>query len=152
MASVDSIGAAVTVLRFPEMDDQESTHINLYVRLFARLDSGVLVFSADVSGTTASVQRDQLNQLEEFVLMALRVDQLPADHRQGQWRGVLDQLATLNINTDPETLIRLPFELLPDAEVRALIGSGGQLTAEPTRPSGHNSAPTRALQSVNDNT
>lgn len=121
MARVESAGGIATVQRV-ESGDAELVNVN--VRLFAKLDSGLLAVDRNPQSVNAGVARVDLPDLASLIPEALRSTEMTADNRASAWRGVLDDLReSFAIRTDPETLMSLPFDLVADAELRALTAA-----------------------------
>jgi hypothetical protein len=121
MARVESVGGIATLQR-SEVEDPERPDVN--VRLFAKLDSGLLAVDRNPQSINAGVHRDDLHDLASLIQQALRSAEMTADHRASAWGGVLDDLGeTFGVHTDPETLMSLPFDLVADGELRALLAA-----------------------------
>jgi hypothetical protein len=121
MARVESAGGIATVQRV-ESGDPELVNVN--VRLFAKLDSGLLAVDRNPQSVNAGVARVDLPDLASLIPEALRSTEMTADNRASAWRGVLDDLReSFAIRTDPETLMSLPFDLVADEELRALTAA-----------------------------
>jgi len=119
MARVESAGGIATVQR---VDGGDPDLVNVNVRLFAKLDSGLLAIDRGPQSINAGVARVDLPDLASLIPEALRSAEMTANHRASAWRGVLDDLReTYGIRTDPETLMSLPFDLVADGELRALL-------------------------------
>jgi hypothetical protein len=119
MAHVESAGGIATLQRVGE-DDSETVDVN--VRLFAKLDSGLLAVDRNPQSVNAGIARVDLPDLASLVPEALRSGDLDSDHRASAWGGVLDDLReTFGIRTDAETLMSLPFDLVADGELSALL-------------------------------
>jgi hypothetical protein len=118
-ARVESAGGIATLGRV-EARDPDSLTLN--VRLFAKLDSGLLAVDRSPQSCQAGIVRVDLEDLATLVVEALRSGELTAGHRAGYWGGVLDDLReTFGVRTDAETLMSLPFDLVPDAELAAEV-------------------------------
>jgi hypothetical protein len=119
VARVESTGGIATLQRV-ESEDPDMLGVN--VRLFAKLDSGLLAVDRNPQSVNAGVARVDLPELESLVPQALRSDELESGHRASTWGGVLDDLReTFGIRTDAETLMSLPFDLVADGELAALL-------------------------------
>jgi hypothetical protein len=119
MARVESVGGIATLQRV-EVEDPDLVNVN--VRLFAKLDSGLMAVDRSPQSVNAGVARADLPELGGLVQEALRSDAMTAGHRASAWGGVLDDLReTFGISTDAETLMSLPFDLVADGELRALV-------------------------------
>lgn len=125
-ARVRSIGALATIFDVdqlpgrpdpPEPEPGAVRPINILLRPFAKLAEGVLAIGPP-GGPTVSVSPDHLSELAATVEVALEFTDLPSDHRRAHWAGVLMELEKLNVHTDPETLMALPFDFVPDGELR----------------------------------
>lgn len=123
MARVRSTGALATLLRPEELGGGDPGTVNLSLRLFAVLDIGASVVSPGAASTVAPDLKRlrSLDDVEAISLVGFRLGQLPTDHRQAIWSGLVDELAKFDVQTDPETLQALPFELVPTREVRELF-------------------------------
>jgi hypothetical protein len=119
MARVESAGGIATLQR---VEDQDGDHIDVNVRLFAKLDSGLLAVDRNPQSVSAGIHREDLHDLPSLIQQALRSGELTSDHRASAWGGVLEDLReTFGVSTDPETLMSLPFDLVPDGELRRLV-------------------------------
>ena len=103
--------------------------VNLYVRLFAITDHGLAVMDERPQSQTYGTNRSDLASLDDLegkLVAMLRFEDLPSEHRKMIWQPLLDELSKIfNIQSDPETLQSLPFELVPVRAVRNLF-SGDQ--------------------------
>ena len=121
MARVESAGGIATLHRV-EVEDADLVNVN--VRLFAKLDSGLLAVDRSPQSVNAGIARVDLPELGGLVQEALRSDAMTAGHRASAWGGVLEDLrATFGVNTDAETLMALPFDLVADGELQALLAA-----------------------------
>jgi hypothetical protein len=119
MARVESAGGIATLHR---VDSADPKIVDVSLRLFAKVDVGLLAIDPDPQTFILTLPRGQLLDLEEATLLSLRWSELEAEHRRGYWGGVMQVLReTYEVTTDPETLMSLPFELMPDAELRELL-------------------------------
>lgn len=119
MARVESAGGIATVQR---VDGGDPDLVNVNVRLFAKLDSGLLAVDRSPQSINAGVSREDLAELGSLIPQALRSDEMTAGRRASAWGGVLDELReTFGVSTDAETLMSLPFDLVADGELRALL-------------------------------
>jgi hypothetical protein len=119
MAHVESTGAIATLQRVPQEDDDR---LDVNLRLFAKLDSGLLAVDRSPQSVNAGVARVDLPDLASLVPETLRSGELDSAHRASTWGGVLDDLReTFGIRTDAETLMSLPFDLVADGELSALL-------------------------------
>ena len=119
MARVESAGAIATLQRGGEEDP---ARVDVNVRLFAKLDSGLLAVDRNPQSVSAEIHREDLHDLSSLIQEALRSDELTSDHRASAWGGVLEDLhETFGVSTDPETLMSLPFDLVADGELQRAI-------------------------------
>ncbi|HEU5105264.1 MAG TPA: hypothetical protein VFU11_05440 [Solirubrobacterales bacterium] len=128
MARIASTGGLVTVTSLPLPDEADPNIVNLSIKLFALLDVGAAVFDPRAQSQGIGFDRGSvkdLAQLEDHLLVGLRHDELPAEHRQAHWQPLLAELEKYEIHSDPETLRSLPFELVPVQAVRDLFVSQG---------------------------
>jgi hypothetical protein len=124
MARVTSIGGIATILRlFPaSAESAESRQVN--IRLFAKLDSGILAIDPAPQSISMGYADDaNMAHLADQVARSMGLaGQLTAGHRQSFWGRVLDVLEQdHSVKTDAETLMALPFELLMDDELRGQL-------------------------------
>ena len=128
MAGVRSVGAIVTVVNVAALDLPEDappvldgTVVNFAVRLFAKLDSGMLAIPRP-PGIGIALRRDELSLGVLRSRLPHRDGALPPHIRRATWDAVADELRSLGITTDSQSLMELPFEaLLVDSEARALL-------------------------------
>jgi hypothetical protein len=119
VARVESTGGIATLQRV-ESEDADTLGVN--VRLFAKLDSGLLAVDRSPQSFAAGVARLDLPDLGSLTAEALRSGELSSDNRASAWGGVLEDLReTFRIRTDAETLMSLPFDLVADGELAALL-------------------------------
>ena len=124
MARVQSIGAIATLSRLRPEEQQEDSLVNVHLRLYAKVDNGLLAIDPNPQTSVVGLARDGLGAIEEAVQFALWMPQTPTEHRQAQFARVIEELRVQHgVEIDAETLRSLPFELLPDAELRELIAS-----------------------------
>ena len=122
MARVLAVGAIVTV----NHDDAlpKNAPLNLHLRLYAKVDDGTLVIDPAAQTAGLGIDRARLPDARGFretVKLALSYGDLPSTHRQAQWSRIVNGLGERGIDTDPETLMNLPLELLLDAEAKASL-------------------------------
>jgi hypothetical protein len=129
VAQVASTVALVTLIdptKFgEEAAPQDPDTINVSVRLLALLEIGLAV-AAKGNPSTVGFARNSvadLGALEEIVLKMARMGSVPSQHRQAQWGGLVDALAEFGIETDAETLLALPIELVAVEAVRDLFAA-----------------------------
>jgi hypothetical protein len=130
MARVVSVGAIATVAHMPRgAPDAPPESLSVHLRLFAKTDTGLLAIDPHPQTSNIGTQPSQsaaLPEMVKFVLGAAVGGQIPAEHRAAHWGRIVEVLAEqFGISTDPETLMALPFELLPDSELHELIEGGG---------------------------
>jgi hypothetical protein len=119
MARVRSAGGIATL---HHIDHDDGNEVHVVVRLFAKLDDGMLAIDRDPVSLDVGVPAGQLATLHDAVVTALRFGELPEEERQSYWGGVVEELReTFSVRTDPETLMSLPFDLVPDGELRGLL-------------------------------
>jgi hypothetical protein len=122
MARVRSVGAIATV---DEEEAHSSERLSVHLRLFAKTDDGLLAIDPHPETATVTVQARDPGALLGQVALVLGVaagGQIPAEMRAGHWGRVVGALADqFGIETDPETLMVLPFELLADEALRELM-------------------------------
>ncbi len=127
MARVRSVGAIATV-----GDGPVAERVGVHLRLFAKTDAGLLAIDPRPETATVEVAARDPGALLGQVALVLGVaagGQIPARVRAGHWGRVVAALAEqFGIETDPETLMALPFELLADAPLREMMDGLG---AEP---------------------
>jgi hypothetical protein len=122
MARVESVGAIATLKRSDEDEDDGSLSVS--IRLFAKLDSGLMAIDRDPESLSLQMPtRVALEQLAEITATALSYGELPPAHRREHWEGLIAELrASSLVHTDAETLMSLPFDLVPDGELREALG------------------------------
>jgi hypothetical protein len=125
MTRVVSVGGIGTLLNSSAQPEDEAPRaVNVGVVLFAKLDFGRLVF--DPLGRTltmAPVESAQSpEELEALLHASLTDGDLSAYRGTNHWRRVLAALDELGVNTDADTLMQLPFELLLDREASSMLG------------------------------
>jgi hypothetical protein len=118
MARVASVGGIATLRRA-----ENAGEVRVAIRLFAKLDDGLLAIDRDPQTLEVGLGREELGALDEAVVTALRFGELPPEERESHWGGVIEELReTFAVRTDPETLMSLPFDLVADGELRRLQG------------------------------
>ena len=115
VAKVRSTGAVATLLE----SAGDTTNILLY--LFAKLDIGALVIGQRATTFAPNTEIMSVEDIGEGLQHMLGYGDLRPDHRRSHWGELVERLAAVDVHTDPETLVRLPFEIVPDASVRALF-------------------------------
>jgi hypothetical protein len=128
---VRSVGGIATIQhpvpRRLESDDSLA-FVGIYVRLFAKTDSGLLAIDPDPQTYLKAISQTALRNPDgESVVDRLRAPEFLHPEIEGRtqapWRGVIADLQhTFNIETDAETLQSLEFELLMDAELQRALG------------------------------
>jgi hypothetical protein len=127
MARIVSTGALVTVQPFLGSGEPQPGLVNLNFRLFALIDMGVPIFSAALQSQGMGLSRSSVGSLERLEDLAVSWRPRPDDEeaatafRQNLWQPVVDELAKIDIQTDPETLAALDFEMVPVRAVRELF-------------------------------
>jgi hypothetical protein len=122
MARVESVGGIATLKRGTDAEDDGSLSVS--IRLFAKLDSGLMAIDHDAESLSLQMPtRVALDELAGITATALRYGELPPAHRREHWEGLVAELhATSLIHTDAETLMSLPFDFVPDGELREALG------------------------------
>ena len=111
-----------------ESDDDPFAFLGIYVRLFAKTDTGLLAIDPQPQTYLSAIQPHALRSPErESFVDLLRVPEFLHPEIEGRtqapWHGVIEDLhRTFNIETDAETLQALDFELLMDAELQRALG------------------------------
>ncbi len=125
MARITSVGGIATLLHVPEAD---ADIINVNVRLYAKTDMGLLAIDRRPQSYSSGVQRDALRKREANALRTLHQapdflrPELGEGRTQGPWQGVMEELKEFfELETDPETLQALPFELVVDRELAEIL-------------------------------
>ena len=131
MARVRSVGGIATIQhpvpRRVEPDDSLE-FVGIYVRLFAKTDSGRLAIDPQPQTYLTAIPQGALRDPQgEPVAERLRAPEFLHPEIEGRtqapWRGVIEDLQrTFGIETDAETLQSLDFELLMDAELQRALG------------------------------
>jgi hypothetical protein len=115
MAVIRGVGARIFVV-----PSGESPH-NFGVQLFADLPSGERVTTDEVTTFGAGALPDTVEDLETVLLASLRHPNLTAEQRDAFWGPLVTALREGGVDTDAETIMRLPFRSEPNDEVRALF-------------------------------
>lgn len=102
--------------------------VNLHFRVFAITDMGLAVFSSSLQSQGMGLARSQIGSIEHLEAQAMLMRSLPDDSegmsasmRQNIWQPVVDELAKLEIETSPDELAAMDFEIIPTREVRLLF-------------------------------
>jgi hypothetical protein len=119
MASVRGVGARIFVLIPPGIEPTVG-FTNFGAQLFAELTAGNWVMPVPAA-TVALPEPYTLERLEAGLQSALQQDDPAGEFRGAFWQHLLTALRDLDIRTDAETLMRLPFRLVLDDDARALI-------------------------------
>ncbi len=114
--SIRNVGATAS-LNPAARDDPDFATVDL--RLFALTDGGEQVDDPQPASTSVRCERSKLAALELSVQMSLRLRQAPTGVRLESWQRICEELAARGIQTDPETLHKSQFRLVPDEELRA---------------------------------
>jgi hypothetical protein len=126
VARIASTGGLVTVTNLPLPEEGDPNIVNLSIKLFAVLEMGVAVFDPRPQSQGMGFNRGSIKGvagLEDYLISSLRYDELPAEHRKAHWQPLLGELEKYEIQSDPETLRSLPFELVPVQAVRDLFAA-----------------------------
>jgi hypothetical protein len=121
MARVQSVGAIATIAKVP------GDVRNIHLRLFAKTDTGLLAIDPRPQSAVCAGGEDVagLLAMAQLSLGVAFGSQLPAAMREGHWGRVVETLSEqFDISTDVETLMALPFDLIPDGELRDSVESG----------------------------
>jgi hypothetical protein len=136
MARVKSIGALATVNRMMELRDSDAVlpdlepgavqPFNVHVRLFAKLNDGLLAMDPRPQTMGVGVVPSEFGDLAQLIQSQMQMaGQLPAEHRDAWWGRVIAVLAEVHkVHIDATTLMALDFELVPDGELRAVLAGG----------------------------
>jgi len=123
MARIRSTGGIATLQRIPGAASDPAT-LQVNVRLFAKTETGLLAIDPSPQSYAAGIPRDALARGEEYALTGLvsapefLAPEAGEGRVQGPWHRVIEELTrTFKIETDPETLQALPFELMLDREL-----------------------------------
>ena len=132
MARVRSVGGIATIQapfrREPDSDEDSLEFVGIYVRLFAKTDSGQLAIDPQPQTyLTAVPQRTLRSPPGESFVDLLRAPEFLHPSIEGRtqapWHGVIEDLhRTFSIETDAETLQSLEFEVLMDGELQRALG------------------------------
>jgi hypothetical protein len=102
--------------------------VGIYVRLFAKTDSGRLAIDPQPQTYLTAIPRCTLRSPQgEWFVDLLRAPEFLHPEIEGRtqapWHGVIEDLhRTFNIETDAETLQSLEFEVLMDGELQRALG------------------------------
>jgi len=120
---------SATINRPSEARSHAPDLINVYVRLFAKLNNGLLAIDPHPQSMRVGVPHDQARTLPDRVTRSLGVavgGVLPSELRAAKWGRVVEILdEQFGVATDPETLMALPFNLLTVGGLSELVGSLG---------------------------
>ena len=114
--SVRNVGA-VASLSPDDAPDADLAIVDL--RLFATTDTGERVLDPQPASTKLKIERSKLAAIARSVQMSLRLRQPPTGVRLQAWERIAAELAMRGVQTDPATLHRLGFALVPDDELLA---------------------------------
>lgn len=123
MASVRSVGARIYVTNFPDEVPIAPGSVHFSYQFFADLEIGRRVMALQSSGLQiprAAVPQT-LEELSDMVLKGVRNPSLSAEHRASHWGHLAATLAAVGVQTDSETLMRLPFRLEASDDVLELL-------------------------------
>jgi hypothetical protein len=121
-ARVSSVGVIATIFNIenPEPPEGSVNRIQALLRPFAKLTNGYLATVG--SPVTIGVVPDRFDdELEARAIQSMRMTALPSEHRRAWWDDLLAELKNLGIQTDPETLMVLDFDFVPDGELRGRL-------------------------------
>jgi hypothetical protein len=125
MAAIERVGARIFILKAPsDLPEADSDVVNFGYQLYADLRIGMRVMTPHTS--TLGVGRLKipatLDALADMLLVSLRHNDLPEEIRAAFWGPLPAELKRFGIDTDAETVMRLPF--VPEAtdEVLELLG------------------------------
>ena len=121
--SVRNVGA-VASLSPGDTPDADLAIVDL--RLFATTDAGERVLDPQSVSTHVKIERSKLAAIELSVQMSLRLRQPPTGVRLQAWERIAVELAARGVQTDPATLHRLGFALVPDEELLAAQAVAGR--------------------------
>ena len=82
---------------------------------------GAIVMASHATGINAETIPESFEELEEMIQLGLHEPSLEPEMRSAVFGNLIDELARLDIRTDLETLMHLPFVLEVSDDVRALI-------------------------------
>jgi hypothetical protein len=129
---VRSVGGIATIqapgTRAPASDDDSLEFVGIYVRLFAKTDTGLLAIDPQPQTyLTAIPQRALRSPDGESFVDRLRAPEFLHPEIEGRtqapWHGVIKDLRrSFGIETDAETLQSLEFEVLMDVELQRALG------------------------------
>lgn len=123
MARIQSVGAIATLGPAIEGDPPS---INVNLRLFAKIERGLLAIDPAAQSFGAGVALGSLAKVAEVTESGLRAQQrLPKGIMTDPWERVAAELKKLSVETDAETLRALSFDFVPDGELRGLLEENG---------------------------
>jgi hypothetical protein len=129
MAHVRLVGGIATINRLADARSRDPDLINVYVRLFAKLNTGLLAIDPHSQTVGVGVPHDEARTLPARVTRSLGAavgGVLPSELRAAHWGRVVEILdEQFGVSTDPETLMALPFNLLTVGGLAELVGSSG---------------------------
>ncbi len=127
MAHIRLVGGIATINRLAQARSRDPDLLNVYVRLFAKLNNGLLAIDPRPQSVGVGVPHDQARTLPDRVTRSLGVEVgavLPSELRVAHWGRVVKILdEQFGVSTDPETLMALPFNLLTVGGLSELIDS-----------------------------
>ena len=89
--------------------------------MFADLSDGERVAAPEVTTIGSPELPGSFDELANVIRQALSHDGLAARHRGSFWGPLVRTLQDAGVDTDAETLMRLPFRAEPESEVLALF-------------------------------
>ncbi len=114
----------------PDGPQPDASIININVRLYAKTEIGLLAIDPEPQTYGAGIPHDALRTGEPQAMWApgnvpdFLQPHLDEGRAQGPWQGVIQELKEwFGIETDPETLKALPFELVGDQELREALSA-----------------------------
>ncbi len=113
--AIRNVGATAS-LSHEGPEDPDFAVVDL--RLFALVEGGEQVDDPRPASTSVRCERSKLAALELSVQMSLRLRQAPTGARLQAWERICAELSARGIETDPETLHRSTFRLVPDDDLR----------------------------------
>lgn len=120
MASVRGVGARIFLMVLPVEVEGPVGATNFGVQLFAELPMGNWVMP--VLGPTVALPEPYTRErLEAGLQSALQQDDPAGEFRGEFWQHLLKALRDIDVHTDAETLMRLPFRLVIEDDARALL-------------------------------
>jgi len=108
---------AVAALNHDAPEESELATVDLC--LFATTAAGERVLDPQPPSASVRIERSKLAALELSVQMALRLRQPPTGARREAWQRIADELRAQGVETDPDALHSLKFDISPDDELRA---------------------------------